>query len=895
MPEPRPVHVLILEDQEGDAQLMLHELARAGIVPTALRAGTEREYLDLLGPDIDVILADYRLPSFDAIGALHLLQERELDIPFIVVSGSLSDEEAAACIKQGATDFLLKDRLARLGPAVEHALEQKALRAAQRRADAALRESEERYRLITETVRDAIFMADLDGRLIYANQAAEQLTGYTLAEFAGRPLSSLLSVDHARQASARLAAIQAGQEVPAWFEAELVRKDGTVIWAEAQTADMTKDGRVVGRIGVVRDITTRRRTDQELRLQNTALEAAANAILVTDRQGTIVRVNRAFSELTGYTAQEVLGRGTPRIFNSGRQDAAFYERLWATILSGQVWWGEVTNRRKDGRLYIEEQTITPVRNGNGEVTHFIAIKQDISARKASEEALSRSEASYRALVDNAPVGIFRSKADGTLLAVNPALATMLGYDSNAELLTRNLAEVYRSPAERVQAIECRRRGLFENFDVEWKRKDGTVMTVRTTGRALGDPGSPTEVFEVFVEDVTEQRRTDERLRQTDKLTTLGGLISGVAHELNNPLTVVLGFAHMLATQSDLPAAVTKKLALMKASTERATKIVKNLLTFARQQPPALTRVRLAELVDQVLQLLEYPLRANGVEVIRDFAAGTPDITADRDQLLQVALNIIQNAMQAMAGCKQKQIVSRIIPTNSGVRLEFQDTGPGIPPGLMARVFEPFFTTKSPGQGTGLGLSICYGIVTSHGGEIVAENVPGGGARFVIKLPVGAGPTGMSSDGPENVRQARSVAAARILAVDDEPEILDLLTEILGTFGHRVQAAATGQAALERIERGEHFDAIILDMKMPDMDGPALYRELAQGFPDASRRVIFNTGDVIGGDTDAFIKATGRPSLMKPCTPEELVGVVNAVLSGGQARPAATEQPVERSR
>jgi nitrogen fixation negative regulator NifL len=876
-----PLRVLILEDVTADAELMLAELRRAGFDADWRRAATGAEYGDLLGAGLDVILADYRLPMFDAIRALHLLKERDLDIPLIVVSGTLSDEEAAACIKQGAADYLLKDRLARLGSAVAQALEQRALHAARQKAEVALRESEERYRLITETVRDGIFMADLEGRLIYGNRAAEELTGYSLAEFAGRPISSMLSVEHARQSGARLAAIRAGQDMTTSFEAELVRKDGTPVWVEAQAADIRKDGQVVGRIGVVRDITERRRAEQQLRLQDTALEAAANAIVMTDRDGAIVRVNRAFSELTGYTAQEVLGR-TPRVLKSGTHDPAVYERLWRTILSGHVWHGELVNRRKDGRLYVEEQTVTPVRDGSGEITHFIAIKQDVGARREAEETLRRSETSYRSLVDNAPLGIVRSRADGTLLAVNPALVTMLGYDSAAELLTRNMMDIYQDPTERARVIERLEGGPVKNFYVEWKRKDGSVITVRNSARAMRDHSSGAEIFEAFAEDVTEQHRADERLRQAEKLTTLGSLISGVAHELNNPLTVITGFAHLLATQSDLPVRMRQQLDTMKIATQRAAKIVKNLLTFARQQPAELGRVRLSELADQALELLAYPLRVNSVEIVKDFAADAPEVTADRDQLLQVFLNVIQNAMHAMAGGERRQLISRIQSVGSGVRLEFQDTGPGIPPALVARVFEPFFTTKPPGQGTGLGLSICYGIVKSHGGEIFAENVPGGGTRFVIELPVGAAPVSASSGVPDSDGPAHRATPAQILAVDDEPEILSLLAQLLGKFGHQVQTAADGQAALERLQRGERFDAIIVDMRMPGMGGRAFYGELVRQFPDASHRVIFSTGDVISGDTQEFIKATGRPSLMKPFAFGEVVRVLDAVLEEGES-------------
>jgi nitrogen fixation negative regulator NifL len=566
------------------------------------------------------------------------------------------------------------------------------------------------------------------------------------------------------------------------------------------------------------------------------------------------------------------------VLKSGGHDAAFYERLWATIQSGEVWRGEMVNRRKDGSVYVEEQTITPVRDEAGEITHFIAIKQDIGARKEAEESLRRSEASYRTLVDNAPLGIFRSRADGTFLAVNPALVKILGHDSAAELLARNIMDVYQDPTERLRAVELLHNGPVKDFHVEWKRKDGTLITVRNSARALKDHATDAEIFEAIVEDVTEKRRADALLQQAEKLTTLGGLISGVAHELNNPLTVLTGFAHLLTSRPDVPLDMKEQLEAMKAATQRAAKIVKNLLTFARQQPSELSRLSLPELVDQALDLLAYPLRVNGVTVVRDFAADAPAITADRDQLLQVLLNILQNALHAMAQSERRQIVGRLTFGDARVRLEFEDTGPGIPPALVGRVFEPFFTTKAPGQGTGLGLSICYGIVKSHGGEIVAENVPGGGARFVIELPLGAPFATTPSKTSASESAVRDVTPVSILAVDDEPEILSFLSQLLGRFGYLVQTAASGREALERLKRGECFEAILLDMRMPGMDGRTLYRELVRSFPDASRRVIFSTGDLASGDTQGFVASTRRPSVLKPFAPGDLVRVLDAAIA-----------------
>ena len=389
MPVSMLIHVLIVKDVEAEAELVATELRRAGFAPEWRRAATEAEYVNHLDPGLDVILGDYRLPSFSAERALHILKERELDVPFIVVSGRIGEDAAVALMKQGAIDVLFTNRLAPLASAVAQALEHKRLRAARRTAEAALRDSEERYRLITETVRDAIFMIDLDGRLIFGNRSGEDLTGYILAEFRGLPIASLLSPEAARESAARLAAVQAGDEVSPWFETEIVRKDGRRVWVEAQVATVLRDGAPVGRIGVVRDITERRRSEESLRLLESAVRHAGESIIITtaelDLPGPqILFVNPAFTRLTGYTVEEVIGR-TPRILQGPLTDRAMRRRLREDLAAGHESYGETINYRKDRTPFPISWHITPVRDEQGRVTTFVGIHRDLTEQKRAEE------------------------------------------------------------------------------------------------------------------------------------------------------------------------------------------------------------------------------------------------------------------------------------------------------------------------------------------------------------------------------------------------------------------------------------------------------------------------------------------------------------------------------
>ncbi len=277
------------------------------------------------------------------------------------------------------------------------------------------------------------------------------------------------------------------------------------------------------RSDLLREVEQRRATEQRLRLQTTALEAAANAIVITDVEGKIVWINPAFSRLTGFSSEEVLGN-KPDLLKSKKHDSAFYDHMWRTICSGAVWQGEITNRRKDGTLYVEEMTITPVRAAGSEITHFIAIKIDVTERRKTQEALLRSETTVRSLVQDAPYGIFRSTHDGKILSANPAICKMLGYESETELMAVNLsADVYWNSDDRARLLELGKTAdEFSGVEVAWKKKDGTAIAVSLSAHPFaGSDGNIT--FEAFAEDITQRKRDESELRRLNRILSALGM------------------------------------------------------------------------------------------------------------------------------------------------------------------------------------------------------------------------------------------------------------------------------------------------------------------------------------------------------------------------------------
>ncbi|MEY3294326.1 MAG: hypothetical protein RLZZ451_374 [Pseudomonadota bacterium] len=406
----------------------------------------------------------------------------------------------------------------------------------------------------------------------------------------------------------------------------------------------------------------------------------------------------------------------------------------------------------------------------------------------------------------------------------------------------------------------------------------------------------TDTFRRQREAADQVERQRETLRQSEKLSAMGSLLAGVAHELNNPLAIAMGRASLLeekVASGAEPAALQDDARRIREAAERCGRIVRTFLNMARQRPPSRRPVQLGDIVRAAVDMLGYTLRSHGVRVELSLAEGLPEVQADADQIGQVVLNLMVNAQQAMEGAGTAQRVLAIATGVEAARagreprvwLRVADSGPGVPPELRARLFEPFFTTKAVGLGTGLGLSVSRGIVLEHGGDLVLEPAREGaaegalpGASFRLSLPVsGAKPAGGTpSPAAEAVAATAADETRRILVVDDEPEVAALMREVLEGAGFDVLAAESGAVALEMLAEAR-FDAVVSDVRMPDLDGPALWRRLRQEQPALAGRVLFVSGDTLSDAARQSLAECGAPTLDKPFTSADLLGAVRAVL------------------
>jgi len=380
--------------------------------------------------------------------------------------------------------------------------------------------------------------------------------------------------------------------------------------------------------------------------------------------------------------------------------------------------------------------------------------------------------------------------------------------------------------------------------------------------------------------VQQVKTTQEQLIQSEKLSAVGQFVAGVAHELNNPLTSVVGFSELLQGMPDDPRNH-EFLDKIAKSAHRCHKIVQSLLGFARQHAPERKPVDLATSMDEVLEIMAYDLRTSTIRVVREFAPDVPIVIGDAHQLQQVFINIIANARQAIEPVRREgEIAIRIRRAGTRASVEFADNGPGIRAEHLARIFDPFFTTKPVGKGTGLGLSLCYGIIQEHGGTIVARSEPGQGATFTIDLPGAAGAgradaTPALTDDPSQT--SRIGAGKSVLVIDDEAWILELAAELLRGEGYTVHTVSGGQEAVELLTR-RTFDVIVADWKMPGLNGIHLYEYLHATDPTLAKRLVYMTGDVVNDTFQDFLRERGMSCLAKPFAVREFKAAVAKVIA-----------------
>jgi PAS domain S-box-containing protein len=727
-----------------------------------------------------------------------------------------------------------------------------------------LDESEKQYRLLFEANPQPMWVLDSETlRFLTVNNAAVQHYGYSQREFLSMTLREIQPEEKPEHFPSVVDPQRDSSEsyVELWKHR---KKDGTVIDVEISSQPITFET-VKAQLVLAHDVTARRRAEADVRASKEQLQllldSTAEAIFSIDINGACTLCNAACIRLLGYSHEsELLGMDMHALMHHTRPDGrpclkeectiylAFRNGKGTHVTDEVLWCADGTN-------FPAEYWSYPVRQDNrivGSVVTFF----DITQRTESEQALRRSESEYRSIVDGAPYGVYRVDQNGCVKMANPALVAMLGYQSQSELRGLDVAtDIFLDPAERQRAISLYgSEDPTARYEAKWKRKDGAKITVRLAGRQLGSQqGDPTG-FEVFVEDITEQRSLQKQFEHAQKMEAVGRLAGGVAHDFNNLLMIISGYAQLMGASPADPKKVAEYATHIQDASSRAATLTRQLLAFSRKQVLEPTVLNLTYVVKHLGKMLPR-LLGEDVETALELEPELGAVLADRGQIEQAIMNLAVNARDAMPqGGRLTIATSHVVldasyyqgvevPPGRYVLLAVSDTGTGMDAETQCHIFEPFFTTKEAGKGTGLGLASVYGIVKQSHGFIWVYSEPGQGSIFKIYLPC----VDVAVDSHESLQsvQAPSGGVETILLVEDEAVLRKVCQVYLETKGYTVLEAGNAKEAMkicQSYDRPIHL--LITDIVMPGSGGlelaksvlelrPALAVILMSGYTDRS--------------------------------------------------------------
>jgi PAS domain S-box-containing protein len=763
-----------------------------------------------------------------------------------------------------------------------------------KQTEEALRQSEERYRTVLEEMEESYYEVDIAGNFTFLNDAMCHQLGYSREELTRMNYRAITPLENIKKVFSTYNQVYRTGEPFTSVSIERIRKDGTRLSAESSIFPLRNDrGEIIGFRGIARDVTERMQMIEALRRSEeryrTVLEQMEEAYYEIDLAGNFTFFNDAMCRQLGYSREELMGMNY-RVYTPKEDVQHMYKAFNQIYRTGKPSVGLTAERiRKDGVRIFAEISTFPSRNESGEIIGFRGIIHDITERTQMLEALKQSEERYRTILEDMEDSYFEVDFAGNLTFANDSTCRHLRYSrkeliglnykdftaaEDAEIVYKTFNKVYRT-GKPIHGLTWKvvRKGIGEGF------AEATIFPLRNErGEIVG--------FRGVGRDITERKQAEEEKRQMEqkaqlasRLASVGELASGVAHEINNPLTGVIGYAHLLLDRNDIPEDIKHDLKIISEGGQRVAGIVKKLLTFARQQKPEQKFTDINEIISTTLDLRAYELASNNIKVDFQPARDLPMTVVDPGQLQQVFLNLIINAETEMKLTHGKGKLSiKTEHIDNIIRTSFKDNGPGIAKENLERIFNPFFTTREVGQGTGLGLNLCHGIITEHKGRIWAESKLGKGATFFVELPIVTKcKQSVLLESP--AKEPEKVTKAKILVIDDELLVRELASRVLSEEGHEVEAVDNAEDALKRI-KNKRYSRILLDIKMPGMGGINLYKQLQEIAPSLKKRVVFITGDVMGKNTTDFIAKTKAPYITKPFDAEQLKTEINRILVKG---------------
>jgi PAS domain S-box-containing protein len=745
--------------------------------------------------------------------------------------------------------------------------------------------SQQGYRDLIDSFDDVLIALSLEGEVRAVNKSFADLVGQSFQEIIGRPLSDFLEEGGIDNKDMVSRAMPRFLEKRHWTGIVQVRlkNQNAVFYFDCVAHAMLRGDQVHGLTILARDITALRRNEARF---TELFETLQEGIYIVTPDDAILDANPALVRMLGYNSKDdLLAHSLADILPDAAQRRFLRQEVdTQPMLQGR----ELTLQRKDGNAIVCLNTAAVVRDTSGRVIRYHGALMDITERREMERRLYQQQEFARRLVDSFPDLILVLDTSGHYTFTSPRIKDILGYEPDEsdvqELGTRTHTED-RPALQALFGEIVAGRQSFASLEIRVRHKQGEWRRIRCHFSPLCNETGTIDGVIISGRDVTELKRLEEQLIQAEKLAAMGQMLAGVAHELNNPLTAILGVTELLRERQGVEETTKRQLDLTHRQARRAARIVQNLLEFSRPAAPQKKPLDVNSLIERTLQLHEHSLHRNNIEVDFQPLAALPAVVGDANQLIQVFLNLISNAEHAIREVRETgRVQIRVGRMGAHVAVTVQDDGVGIQPEALPRLFDPFYTTKRPGGGTGLGLSICMSIVREHGGSIDVDTLPAGGSAFSVFLPAASGQQADASSTDAGLSPAESPAAGSdvlkgrsILVLDDEESIRMLLEEGLSAQGLRVDTAATAQQALD-LAGHRSYDVLLCDLNLSSGGTGSSGREAAQRILSAAGRnkpvVLFMTGDMV----DPGESRAGEPRrLQKPFRISEVADVLREIL------------------
>jgi|GEM_PF-421493 len=758
-------------------------------------------------------------------------------------------------------------------------------------AEEELKTSEAQYRNLVESMNDGLAIQDDRGHVAYANDRFCEMLGFGKDEVVGRPLASLMDEENLRIVNEQTAKRKNGKRSS--YELSWKTKNGQVVNTLTSGSPITDSlGHLVGSFGVITDITERKRAEGALRESEEKLravfESVVDGIAVLDLRANIVELNETLISMFGYESKsEVIGRSAFEFLHEAQREHA-QEELSSVYRSGPIAGAEYQCIRKDGSLFPSEISVSLLKGGSGRPSGFVAVVQDITERKKSEEEVIK----FKTISDRAGYGVMAVDLSGRIGYVNDSLAEMLGYGPE-ELLGMHASSLYdeKRAGEMERLIELlEKHGKYVGEEVWPKRKDGTTFPAIMNATLIpNNRGEPLLMAATCV-DVTERKKAEEdrekaesQLRQSQKMEALGTLAGGVAHDFNNLLTAIRGYTDLALMKMPKDDFISPYLCHIRDASTRAARLTNQLLMFSKRHAVDFRRLDLNKVVSNLLKMLNR-LIGEKYSIVTELALDLWRVNGDAGHIEQVIMNIVVNAKDAMPEGGEIAISTENIDLLEGpgddkgsrsVCLTIRDTGVGMNEATVSRIFEPFYSTKGTGKGTGIGLAVVYGIVEGHGGRIHVESAPGKGSAFRIYMPAVLEQADDQEETPGSF-EGLCGKGEKILVVEDEDRVRGLAEGVLDENGYTVFLARSGDEALSVFRREQgNLDLVFSDVILPDKSGIEVVEELTAEKPGLP--VLLASGYGQEDSSYETIRDKGYPFLQKPYQLTDLLQTVRRLL------------------